>query len=144
VAPVETLQTRYNLIDRDARDELLPFAERHDIGVVVHSPLASGLLAGCMTRERIAGLPQGDWRVHDERFQGRALARNLALVDRLSEVAERHGTTPGAVAVACTLRNRAVDGALVGFRHPDEVDPLLDAAGLELDARDLAILEGWG
>jgi aryl-alcohol dehydrogenase-like predicted oxidoreductase len=142
IAPVETLQPPYSLIEREIEDAILPFAEREDIGVVVYSPMASGLLSGAMTAERIAALPDDDWRKHDPRFQEPELSRHLALVARLQAVAERHGATPGAVAVAWTLRNPAVHGAIVGFRRPDQVEPLLAAADLELSDDDLATIAG--
>ena len=94
-----------------------------------------------MTRERIERLPDDDWRKHDARFREPQLSRHLALVDRLAAVAARHDTTPGAVAVAWTLRNPAVDGAIVGFRRPDQVDPILAAAGLQLTDADVAQIE---
>jgi aryl-alcohol dehydrogenase-like predicted oxidoreductase len=142
IAPVETLQPPYSLVARAVEDEILPFAERADIGVIVYSPMGSGLLTGKMTRDRIEGLADDDWRKHDARFREPQLSRHLALVERLAAVAERHDTTPGAVAVAWTLRHPAVDGAIVGFRRPDQVDPILAAAGLELTAEDLAEIEG--
>ena len=142
IAPVETLQPQYSLIERDAEGELLPFAEREGIGVIVYSPMGSGMLTGKMTRERIAALPEDDWRKHDERFSEPQLSVNLELVERLSAVAVRHDTSPGAVAIASTLRNPAVDGAIVGFRRADQVDPLLGAASLELSDEDLAEIEG--
>ena len=142
IAPVETLQPPYSLIEREIEDEILPFAEREDIGVVIYSPMASGLLSGAMTAERIAALPDNDWRKHDPRFQEPELSRHLDLVARLQTVAERHDTTPGAVAVAWTLRHPAVDGAIVGFRRPDQVEPLLAAADLELGDDDLATISG--
>ena len=119
IAPVETLQPQYSLIERDAEREVLPFAERSGIGAIVYSPMSSGLLTGAMTRERIAALPDDDWRKHDERFVEPELSRNLDLVERLTAVADRHGTVPGTVAIAWTLRNPAVDGAIVGFRSPN-------------------------
>jgi aryl-alcohol dehydrogenase-like predicted oxidoreductase len=142
IAPVETLQPEYSLVARDAEDQLLPFAERHAIGVVAYSPMGSGLLTGKMTRRRIDALPQDDWRTDDPRFREPQLSRHLALVQRLQTVADRHDSTPGAVAVAWTLRNPAVDGAIVGFRRPDQVDPILVAASLELTDRDLNDIEG--
>jgi aryl-alcohol dehydrogenase-like predicted oxidoreductase len=142
IAPVETLQPPYSLVDRDVEGTILPFAEREGIGVIVYSPMGSGLLTGAMTRERIAGLPEDDWRKHSERFREPQLSRHLALVERLKAVAERLETTPGAVAVAWTLRNSAVDGAIVGFRRPDQVDPILGAANLELGEDDVATIEG--
>ncbi len=142
IAPVETLQPQYSLIVRDAEREVLPFAEREGIGVIVYSPMSSGLLTGKMTRERVESFPDDDWRGSDERFQEPQLTRNLELVERLKGVADRHDTTPGAIAIAWTLNNDAVDGAIVGFRRPDQVDPLLVAADLELTAEDLAEIEG--
>jgi aryl-alcohol dehydrogenase-like predicted oxidoreductase len=141
VAPVETLQPEYSLIERDVEREILPFCERHDIGVIVYSPMSSGLLTGAMTPQRIEDLPDDDWRRRDERFQEPQLSRNLDVVARLTAVAERHGTVPGAVAIAWALRNPAVDGAIVGFRRPDQVDPLIGAAGLQLSAEDVATIE---
>jgi aryl-alcohol dehydrogenase-like predicted oxidoreductase len=142
IAPVETLQPQYSLIERDIERDVLPFAEREGIGVIVYSPMGSGLLTGRMTRARIDQLPDDDWRKRDERFQEPLLSRHLALVERLQVVAERHDTTPGAVAAAWTLVNRAVDGAIVGFRRADQVDGIISAADLELDAEDLAEIEG--
>jgi len=133
IAPVEALQPPYSLLDREVEDEILPFCEREGIGVIVYSPMASGMLTGKMTRERIEGLPDDDWRRRSERFREPQLSRSLELVERLKRVGERHGVSPGAVAVAWTLRNPAVDGAIVGFRRPDQVEPILAAADLELD-----------
>jgi aryl-alcohol dehydrogenase-like predicted oxidoreductase len=142
IAPVETLQPQYSLIDRDAETGLLPVAEREAIGVVVYSPMASGLLTGAMTRERIAHLADDDWRKRDPRFTEPRLSQHLAQVERLRTVADRRSTTPGAVAIAWALRNPAVDGAIVGFRSPGQVDPLVDAANLRLDAADITTIEG--
>jgi aryl-alcohol dehydrogenase-like predicted oxidoreductase len=142
IAPVETLQPPYSLVAREAEQELLPFCEREGIGVIVYSPMGSGLLTGGMSRERIEGLADDDWRKHDARFQEPQLSRHLALVERLKVVAERYDTTPGAVAVAWTLRNPAVNGAIVGFRRPDQVDPIVVAANLELTDDDVATIEG--
>ncbi|HEV3130177.1 MAG TPA: aldo/keto reductase [Solirubrobacteraceae bacterium] len=142
IAPVETLQPQYSLIERDVERDILPFCERERIGVIVYSPMGSGMLTGGMTRQRIASLADDDWRKRDARFTEPQLSRNLDLVQRLSAVADRHDTTPGAVAVAWTLRNPAVDAAIVGFRRPDQVDPILPAAGLELADQDLAEIEG--
>ena len=142
IAPTETLQPQYSLIVRGAEDEILPFCEREGIGVIVYSPMGSGLLTGAMTREGIASLPDDDWRKRDARFQEPQLSKHLALVERLQTVADRHETSIGAVAVAWTLTNPAVDGAIVGFRRPDQVDPIVSAAGLDLGEDDLATIEG--
>ena len=142
IAPVETLQPPYSLVNRDAENALLPYAQANGIGVIVYSPMGSGLLTGAMTRDRIANMPDDDWRKTDPDFTEPRLTQHLNLVGRLARVAERHGVTPGAVAVAWALRNPAVDGAIVGFRNPAQVDPLLPAAGLTLTDADVAEIEG--
>jgi aryl-alcohol dehydrogenase-like predicted oxidoreductase len=142
IAPVETLQPQYSLIEREVEQEILPFVEREGIGAIVYSPMGSGLLTGRMTRERIENLADDDWRKRDQRFNEPQLSANLELVAGLQAVAERHDTTPGAVAVAWTLRHPAVDGAIVGFRRPDQVDPILPAANLELTDQDITEIEG--
>jgi aryl-alcohol dehydrogenase-like predicted oxidoreductase len=142
IAPVETLQPPYSLIDREVEEEILPYAEQESIGVIVYSPMGSGLLTGSMTRERIANLPEDDFRKRDPRFREPHLSEHLALVERMRTVADRHATSIGAVAVAWTLTNPAVDGAIVGFRRPDQVDPIVGAANLELSDDDLATIEG--
>jgi aryl-alcohol dehydrogenase-like predicted oxidoreductase len=141
IAPVETLRPPYSLIDRRIENDVLPFADRHNMGVIVYSPMGSGLLTGTMTRERIENIPEDDRRKRYRRFHEPALTRHLALVERLTAVADRHETTPGAVAVAWTLRNAAVDGAIVGFRCPDQVDAIVAAASLEISDDDLDMIE---
>jgi len=108
IAPAETLQPPYSLVAREAERDVLPYAEREGVGVIVYSPMGSGMLTGKMTRERIEQLTDDDWRKRDERFREPRLSRNLELVDRLTAVAERYDTAPGAVAIAWTLRNPAV------------------------------------
>jgi aryl-alcohol dehydrogenase-like predicted oxidoreductase len=141
IAPVETLQPQYSLIARDVEAEILPFAERAGSGDRL---LADGLRNAQRGDDprAIERLPDDDWRKQDARFREPLLSEHLALVERLKAVAERHDTTPGAVAVAWTLRNPAVDGAIVGFRRPDQVDPILAAASLDLDEDDMATIEG--
>jgi aryl-alcohol dehydrogenase-like predicted oxidoreductase len=137
IAPVETLQPPYSLIDRDVEAEILPFARHENMGVIVYSPMGSGLLTGAFSRQRIAAMADDDWRRTDPRFTEPQLSRRLALADRLRTIADRHGVTPGAVAVAWSLRNPAVSGAITGFRRPDQVDPILAAADLELTDQDI-------
>ena len=141
IAPVETLQPQYSLIAREVEAEILPFALREGIGVIVYSPMGSGLLTGRMTRERVEALPENDWRARSERFRDPQLASSLALVERLGAVAQRHGVSIGAVATAWTLRNPAVDAAIVGFRRPDQVEPILIGAELALSDDDVRKIE---
>ena len=97
IAPVETLQPQYSLIERDIERDVLPYARERGIGVIAYSPMGSGMLTGAMTRERAVGLPQSDWRKHDPRFNDPQLSRNLQLVERLQAVAEpsRHHAGSG-------------------------------------------------
>ncbi len=141
IAPVETIQPPYSLIDRSAEAEILPLAGRDGLGVIVYSPMGSGLLTGGISRERIAAMPGDDWRKTDPRFTEPQLSQHLTLAARLRAVAARHGTAPGAVAIAWTLRHPAVDGAIAGFRRPAQVDPILAATGLELTSQDIAEIE---
>jgi aryl-alcohol dehydrogenase-like predicted oxidoreductase len=142
IAPVESLQPPYSLLDREVEAEILPYCEQHGIGVIVYSPMSSGLLTGRMTRERIKSLPDDDWRRQSARFREPELSSALEVVERVKAVAERHGVSPGAVAVAWTLRHPAVHGAIVGFRRPDQVDPIVAAADLELSDDDVAEILG--
>ena len=145
IAPVETLQPPYSLVERSAEDELFPYCEQLGVGVLVYSPMQSGLLAGTFDAERVEALPETDARLFDPHFQEPLLSRNLELVERLREVARRLGATPGQVAVAWVLRHSAVDGAILGFRRPDQVDGIvvgLDRIALgEADVRELDVHE---
>jgi aryl-alcohol dehydrogenase-like predicted oxidoreductase len=103
--------------------------------------MASGLLTGAMTRERIAKLPNDDWRKHDPDFNEPKLSTNLTLADRLRAIANRHGCSAGAVAVAWTLRHPAVTAAIVGVRKPEQVDDVVAGAAVHLTQADLKELE---
>ena len=128
IAPITSLQPPYSLINRGVEEDILPYCLRESIGAIVYSPMASGLLTGAMTRERIAGLPQDDWRKSDSEFNEPRLARNLALVERLRAIGKRHGRSPGEVAIAWTLHNPAVTGAIVGARNASQADGVMRAA----------------
>jgi aryl-alcohol dehydrogenase-like predicted oxidoreductase len=141
VAPVTSLQPPYSLLATEVEDSTLPFARHFDIGVIVYSPMASGLLSGGMTRERIAALPDDDWRKRSANFREPALTRNLRLVETLRGIGERYKVTPGAVAIAWTLRNPAVTGAIVGVRRAQQVEGVIGAAGIDLDTNDLLEIE---
>jgi aryl-alcohol dehydrogenase-like predicted oxidoreductase len=138
IAPVTSLQPPYSLLRREIERTTLPVCKSRGIGVIAYSPMASGLLSGSMTAQRIATLPQDDWRRKSPDFNPPRLAANLALVERLRKVGARHGVSPGEVAIAWTLKNPAVTGAIVGARRPEQVDGFIGAASLELSAQDLA------
>jgi aryl-alcohol dehydrogenase-like predicted oxidoreductase len=141
VAPIVSLQPPYSLLATDVESSILPFALRHKIGVIVYSPMASGLLSGAMTRERIAALPEDDWRKRSANFQEPLLSRNLRLVERLRAVGQRYNATPGEIAIAWTLRNPAVTGAIIGVRSAQQVSGIAGAADVQLSAGDMLDIE---
>ena len=135
---VDAIQPPFSLIHRDAANDVLLWAREHEAGAIVYSPMASGLLTGAFTVARAARLEPGDWRASHPDFTEPALPANLALADALRPVAERHGVTAAAVAVAWTLAFPGVTGAIVGARSPRQVDGWLPAATLELKDDDLS------
>ncbi|HWD37852.1 MAG TPA: aldo/keto reductase [Fimbriimonas sp.] len=141
IAPITSLQPPYHLLRRDIESEILPYCQANGIGVIVYSPMASGLLSGKMTRERIAGLPADDWRSRAPNFQEPALTRNLAVADKLEEIAARHGRTAGEAAIAWTLRHPAVTAAIVGIRRPDQVDGVVGAMDFRLTQAEIDEIE---
>jgi len=141
IAPITSLQPPYSLVHPGVEKQTLPHCRHKGIGVIVYSPMASGLLTGAMTRERISKLPDDDWRKHDPDFNEPRLSDHLALVRRLRDVGKLHGYAPGAVAVAWTLRNPAVTAAIVGARRPEQVDDVVAAAELHLTSSDIAKIE---
>jgi aryl-alcohol dehydrogenase-like predicted oxidoreductase len=143
IAPITSLQPRYSLIHREVEDEILPFAEEENIGVIAYSPMASGLLTGAMTKERIEQLPADDWRRSHPDFQEPLLSRNLRLVRLLRAIGDHHGRSPGEVAVAWVLHHPAVTGAIVGARRPGQLKGIVGAAGLWLKESELAEINAF-
>ena len=144
IAPITSMQPPYSLIRREAEQQVLPFCFAEEIGVIVYSPMASGLLTGAMTRRRASALPADDWRSHDPEFLEPRLSSNLELVRRLRAVGERHGRPPGQVAVAWTLANPAVTGAIVGARNAGQVEQIVSASELQLSEQEIEAIEGVG
>lgn len=140
IAPPVSLQPSYSLLLRGAEQELLPRCRADGIGVIVYSPMASGLLTGTWTRERAAALPEDDWRHADPNFSGPGLERALAAAAGLRELAAGLDCSAGELAIAWTLANPAVTAAIVGFRRPAQVEELVGAADLVLGAATLDAL----
>jgi aryl-alcohol dehydrogenase-like predicted oxidoreductase len=134
---VDTLQPPFSAIRRGAAAAELPWCEAHRTGVIVYSPMQSGLLTGSFSEQRVASLPANDWRSRNADFQGAALRQNLRVAEAMRGVAGRRRTTTGAVAVAWTLAWPGVTGAIVGARSADQVDGWIDAATLSLTASEL-------
>jgi aryl-alcohol dehydrogenase-like predicted oxidoreductase len=142
IARITSLQPPYSLIRRDVEPAQLPWCLREKVGVIVYSPMASGLLTGAMTRERIASLPKNDWRNKNEQFKEPKLSENLKAVERLRAVGARHDRSPGEVAIAWTLRLPAVTGAIVGARNAKQVDGIIGAMDFRLTPQEIAEVEG--
>jgi aryl-alcohol dehydrogenase-like predicted oxidoreductase len=141
IAHVDSLQPPLSLIAREAAADVIPWCRDNGTGVIVYSPMHSGLLTGAMTEERVKSLPHDDWRATNDDFTGANGRRNMALADALKPVAERHGVPVAAVAVAWTLAWDGVTGAIVGARNAQQVSGWLPAATLTLTDDDLAEIE---
>jgi aryl-alcohol dehydrogenase-like predicted oxidoreductase len=135
---VDTLQPPFSAIKRDVAAAELPWCDAHGTGVIVYSPMQAGLLSGAFSAERAASLAANDWRSRNADFKGEALRRNLAVAEAMRVVADRHGTSVAAVAVAWTLAWPGVTGAIVGARSASQVDGWIDAASLSLSSEDMA------
>src|SRR6202451_4144881 len=127
ITPITSLQPPYSLINRGIEEDILPYCLREGIGVIVYSPMASGLLTGAMTRERAARLPKDDWRREHPDFTEPHLSHNLALVERMREIARSRNRSVGEVAIAWTLRHPAVTGAIVGARNARQAEGVMRA-----------------
>src|SRR5918993_3966017 len=144
ISRIETptnLQPPYSMLRPEIEQEILPFCQQYKIGVIPYSPMQSGLLTGKMTRERIASLPEGDWRRNNRFYQEPAPTRALSLVERLQTIGARHGRTPGEVAIAWTLRHPAITATIVGARKPQQIDELIGAATFRLNPQEIEELD---
>ncbi|HET8547691.1 MAG TPA: aldo/keto reductase [Bryobacteraceae bacterium] len=141
IAPITSLQPPYSIISPEVEQEILPYCDANNIGVIVYSPMKSGLLSGAMTRERIATMPQDDFRRRTPAFNEPALTRNLQLAELLRDIGARHGRTAGEVAIAWTLRHPAVTGAIVGMRSAKQVGGVIGGAEFRLSAEEVGAID---
>jgi len=138
IAPVTSLQPPYSLLSRGVEAEILPYCQERNIGVINYSPMASGLLTGKMTPERIQNLPADDWRKRSPNFKEPKLSRNLKLVELLKEIGDDRGVEAGVVATAWTLADPAITAAIVGARRPDQIDGTIAAATFVLEPEEFS------
>jgi aryl-alcohol dehydrogenase-like predicted oxidoreductase len=141
IAPIASLQPPYSLVKRGIEGETLDYCAANNIGVIVYAPMQSGLLTGKMTPERVANMPEDDWRRGSKDFQEPRLSKHLKLVDLLRDIGERHGRAPGEVAIAWTLRHPAVTAAIVGGRSAEQVDGIIGAGEFRLSDDEIAEIE---
>jgi aryl-alcohol dehydrogenase-like predicted oxidoreductase len=143
IAPITNLQPPYSAVSPEIEIDILPYCRKHDIGVIVYSPMKSGLLTGKMTKERVAALPDDDFRKRALAFQEPNLSRNLELAQLMRRIGERHGRTPGEVAIAWTLRHPAVTAAIVGMRSAEQARGVLGALEFRLSAEEIAEIDAF-
>jgi len=141
IAAITSLQPPYSMLAREIEGTVLPYTQAHGIGAIVYSPMKSGLLSGAMTRERIAAMPADDFRRRTPPFQEPRLTRNLELAELLRSIGQRHGRTPGEVAIAWTLRHPAVTAAIVGMRSAKQVEGVIGAAEFRLSPEEVQEIE---
>jgi len=138
IAPITSLQPPYSAISPEIEQETLPYCQKHDIGVIVYSPMKSGLLTGSMTKERVATFPQDDFRKRAPAFQEPQLTKNLELAELMKKIGARHGVPAGVVAIAWTLRNPAVTAAIVGMRSAEQARGVIGALEFRLSDEEFA------
>ena len=132
IAPITSLQPPYSMINRSVEPEILPFCAAHNIGVINYAPMHSGMLTGAMTKERVASLPENDFRRRAKQYQEPLLSRNLELAELLKKIGKHHGVIAGVVATAWTLHHPAITAAIVGGRSAKQVEEVLPAATFRL------------
>jgi aryl-alcohol dehydrogenase-like predicted oxidoreductase len=137
IAPITSLQPPYSLVRPEVGAEILPYCQTNNIGVIAYSPMASGLLTGAMTRERVAQFPADDFRRNSKFYQEPQLSRNLQLAELCKEIGKRHGKNPGEAAIAWVLANHAVTGAIVGARKPGQVAGFIGAMEWRLPGEEM-------
>ena len=143
IAPVTSLQPPYSILRRAIEADALPYAQQQGIGVIVYSPMFSGMLTGGMTRERAAALPPDDFRSRNPEFKEPKLSKNLELVEKLREIGLRHGRGPGEVAIAWTLRNPVVTGAIAGSRSAKQAEGVMRAGEFHLSTGEIAEIDSF-
>jgi aryl-alcohol dehydrogenase-like predicted oxidoreductase len=141
ISPVTSLQPPYSILRRQIEGEVIPHCEKQGIGIIVYSPMFSGMLTGAMTRERAGALPVDDFRSRNPEYKEPKLSKNLEMVEKLKEIGARHGRVAGEVAIAWTLRAPGITGAIVGARNAKQAEGVLKAGDFRLSDEELAEIE---
>jgi len=143
IAPITSLQPPYSAISPEVEQTILPYCQQHGIGVIVYSPMKSGLLTGKMTKERVAAFPHDDFRKRALAFQEPQLSRNLELAELMRKIGARHGLSAGEMAIAWTLRHPAVTAAIVGMRSAEQAGGVIGALEFRLSGGEIAEIEAF-
>jgi len=137
IAPVTSLQPPYSMLHRNVENQILPHCRNQNIGVIAYSPMASGMLTGSMTMERVKNFPDNDWRKGSPDFTEPKLSRNLNIVEKLEAIGKKYDRNLGEIAIAWVLTNPAVSGAIVGARNEKQVMGVYHASEFDLDKNDI-------
>jgi len=141
IHPPASLQPPYSLLRRDIEADLLPYCGERSIGIVAYSPMQKGLLTGKFSAEHMKTLAPDDHRQNDPMFHGAAFEKNLAIVEMLKPIAERHGKTVAQLAIAWVLRKDEVTAAIVGARKQKQIEETVQAGDWVLDEEDIKEIE---
>ena len=141
IAPITSLQPPYSMMRRGIEATVLPHALETGVGVIVYSPMQSGLLTGAMTKERAKAMGEGDWRSRNPEFKEPKLSKNLELVEGLRAIGKRHNHAPGEVAIAWTLNHPAITAAIVGARNPGQVEGIIGARKWRLTKEEITEID---
>jgi aryl-alcohol dehydrogenase-like predicted oxidoreductase len=143
IAPLTSLQPPYSAISPEVEEAQLPYCQKHGMGVIVYSPMKSGLLTGKMTKQRVADFPADDFRGRAPAFHEPQLSRNLELAELMRTIGARHGRTPGEVAIAWVLRRPEVTAAIVGMRSAEQVNGVIGALEFRLAPAEIAEIDAF-
>jgi aryl-alcohol dehydrogenase-like predicted oxidoreductase len=132
IAPITSNQPPYSMINRTVEEEILPYCQKNNIGVINYAPMHSGMLTGAMSKERVAAFPEDDFRRRAKNYQEPQLSRNLAIADFLKSIASRHNVAAGVIAIAWTLHHPAITAAIVGGRNAKQVEGVAPALDFRL------------
>ncbi|MFC2145899.1 aldo/keto reductase [Acidobacteriota bacterium] len=137
IHPVAFLQPEYNMLQPAIEEDILGYCSANHIGVIVYSPMCSGLLTGKFTKEKVEALPADDWRrASSPYFQAPYFSAHLQLVEKLGPLAERNNKTLSQLAIAWTLRRPEVTSAIVGARRPSQIEQTAPAGDWVLSEQD--------
>ncbi len=137
--PLTAVQSEYSLWTRDPEAEVLPTLRELGIGLVAYSPLGRGFLTGQI--RSLDDLPENDWRRNNPRFQEEALRQNVALADRVRDLAESRGVTPAQLALAWVHAKGNDIVPIPGTKRPERLEENVAALEVELNDEDVAALD---
>lgn len=133
VAPLASVQSPYNLFEREIEKDVLPYAKKHKLVQLAYGPLCRGLLTGKMTADKT--FPESDLRSGDPKFQKEHFKDYIAAVDDLKKIADRHGKSLMVLAIRWVL-DQGPTIALWGARKPEQIDGVSDVFGWQLTEQD--------